>query len=978
MAVRSTLALNGLSVIAFGAVVTPAVAAAPPADTIIGNQAIATYQNAAGETITVESNLVETVVNQVLGVTIEAPTTKEGAPGSLVYVPHVITNTGNGPDQFNLTNRDNPDDDANEEIDFTGNITVYPDANLDGVPDSLTPITQTPSLNPGETFGVVVETNIPANASPNDNGSLDIDVISTNLPPGTTYNATTPAPGTDRVKDDISASTGAIIELTKSMTPSNASIGDTVTVTLTYTNTGLADATNVRIADPLSTELDYTAGSAQWSDTGALVDGGTTTTVDGTNGSGHTIAYVATPGATATDQDQIEAVISSVPAGRSASVTFAATVTSLAEGTIENIATVAINGGTPEDSNPAQVVVDPTIAFTLADSSSTGPSTVAGNVVDDTLSGNDASATDDETAKNNDIVVESGTPAAGGGFDPLPQGAEVSFDLVFTNHSNQTDTINLDADSAGANFPAGTTFRFVDVNGVPLTDSDGDGNPDFVSTVDDENTAGTNEGLTTVRMIADLPNDASSQRAASDTPWDVTVTARSSADPSVFNETTARINAEIIGDTVDLENGVASGPGITQNDVGNGPFVPGTTTPSTIKNANPGDTVSFDLVVENTGSAASSYDLAFSSTNAFGSSATALPSGFQVRFLNSAGVEISNTGLIPTTQTATVKAEIVVPAGATPQDVNIWFQALSPTNGAVDVKLDRIVVQPVTDVSITPDARKQAAPGGVVVLPHTITNNGNQPITEGALTSAGNTDFTSTLFYDANNNGVLDPTDPVVTNINEFDTDPLTAGVQPLTLNPGDSATIFNRVQVPLTAAPGATEVTTVTLSNTLNQGNTTTGTLTDQETTNNAIEDAVTIVDGDVELLKEQAIDATCSGSGSLTFTQGDVNVDPGGCIRYRVTATNTGTADATQVQIKDSIPAFTTHYPNCTTACPATAVVNENDGSTTNLAPANLSAPACGATGQMQATAGTLEPGETSVLQFTVRVDSATAPVC
>ena len=49
-----------------------AYAAAPEAGSVIGNQAVATYTNSAGDTITVTSNTVETVVQQVAGVTLDS------------------------------------------------------------------------------------------------------------------------------------------------------------------------------------------------------------------------------------------------------------------------------------------------------------------------------------------------------------------------------------------------------------------------------------------------------------------------------------------------------------------------------------------------------------------------------------------------------------------------------------------------------------------------------------------------------------------------------------------------------------------------------------------------------------------------------------------------------------------------------------------------------------------------------------------
>ena len=55
--------------------------AAPPAGTTIGNQATATYQDAALNTYTVTSNPVTTVVQQVASLTLTANGVRLAAPG---------------------------------------------------------------------------------------------------------------------------------------------------------------------------------------------------------------------------------------------------------------------------------------------------------------------------------------------------------------------------------------------------------------------------------------------------------------------------------------------------------------------------------------------------------------------------------------------------------------------------------------------------------------------------------------------------------------------------------------------------------------------------------------------------------------------------------------------------------------------------------------------------------------------------------
>ncbi|MEQ9390655.1 MAG: hypothetical protein RLO03_00535 [Balneola sp.] len=75
----------------------------PPASSSIGNQATATYIDNGSNNQSVTSNTVVTTVQQVAGVTITAGATKQVSIGGQVTFSHIITNTGNGTDQFTIT-----------------------------------------------------------------------------------------------------------------------------------------------------------------------------------------------------------------------------------------------------------------------------------------------------------------------------------------------------------------------------------------------------------------------------------------------------------------------------------------------------------------------------------------------------------------------------------------------------------------------------------------------------------------------------------------------------------------------------------------------------------------------------------------------------------------------------------------------------------------------------------------------------------
>src|SRR5262244_1377957 len=97
--------------------------AAPPAGTTIGNQATATYTDAASNSYTVTSNPVTTIVPQVAGLALTAPGNRTAAPGAQAVCPHVVTNNGNGTDTFTLAAANFGGDD----FDLTG-LVLYADA----------------------------------------------------------------------------------------------------------------------------------------------------------------------------------------------------------------------------------------------------------------------------------------------------------------------------------------------------------------------------------------------------------------------------------------------------------------------------------------------------------------------------------------------------------------------------------------------------------------------------------------------------------------------------------------------------------------------------------------------------------------------------------------------------------------------------------------------------------------------------------
>src|ERR1051325_2176479 len=209
------------------------------------------------------------------------------------------------------------------------------------------------------------------------------------------------------------------------------------------------------------------------------------------------------------------------------------------------------------------------------------------------------------------------------------------------------------------------------------------------------------------------------------------------------------------------------------------------------------------------------------------------------------------------------------PAGAQA----IYFQAKSPTSGALDQKHDQVTVNTIHNVTLTPNGSNQIFPGGSVVYTHNLTNNGNvsEPITFTApITSDNQTGWNSVLFQDTNTNGTLDAADVAVSTATTF------------TLTPGQSVVLFVKVTAPSGAAVGAIDTT---LARAGSNG------------TFAPAQNRPTVINAELRLVKSQAIVATCDGVADAAFGQSNITAGavPGSCVIYRITATNAGTANVT-----------------------------------------------------------------------------------
>ena len=133
---------------------------------------------------------------------------------------------------------------------------------------------------------------------------------------------------------------------------------------------------------------------------------------------------------------------------------------------------------------------------------------------------------------------------------------------------------------------------------------------------------------------------------------------------------------------------------------------------------------------------------------------------------------------------------------------------------------------------------------------------------------------------------------------------------------------------------------------------------------------DTTTVISGDLTVDKAQALDAAGDGTPDTAYSTDVITTGavPGACVRYRITVTNTGTAPALNVTVSDTTPAFTV-YDNGDGSTSDTGVASyTTDGGATFTALA--APPADGSGGSLTVNVGTLNPGQTAVLYFGVKI--------
>ncbi len=850
-------------------------AAGTPAGTQIVNQATATYVDQNGVSQTTASNEVITEVSQVCGLTIVPNGTEtspgqlqEAAPGSTVYFSYTLTNTGNGQDTYKLELVNSSSDDFDPD-----SGAVYLDANGNGLVDPGEPQLTTgfgaygsasPTVAADGQIKLIVAYHIPATVT--DGQITKVNLVGQSQ-------ACTSHPVDDDNWNQTTVTEDANVTATKSATPMSVSPGDTITYTISGSNTGNKAAksvvvtydgsshTGILITDVIPAHTSLAAAS--WSGAPASgfalfsTDNGSTwsATAPGDLITVTNIAwFIPDPHSGDTTKED------TLDPGQGYSFTFQVSVaTDAPAGIIPNTATVnwADSTGTDKttDTNEADVAVNGSYSVFV------GPH---GNP--------EASGPTDQ----NDDYTDAGTQAAG---------SWVSFTNTVENAGNVADTLNITMQS----YPTDWQVLLYKSDGItPLADTNGDGIPDV----------GQLKSGTTADFVVKvfIPYGTAADSDGSTTVHDTVVRVTSAGNATKYNETIDRVT-DIVAAGVDLSNN---------------PYNEGTVTNTT----DPGTCTNFPLLVINTGGAPDTFALAVSAglptnwtatfyadSNLDGAADTATPitsigplggAVLTSDVSSSATLSVSNTNYlavgdtvrigstnytitavdtgaktitINTTITASAGtvvgevggaiAEVCVPSNQGPGDTDITFQATSKNDPSKsDTITDRVTVNAVAGVSLNPDRSGTGSPGGTVVYEHTLCNTGNQDdVFDLSYTSDWGWTYT---FTDTSGNTI-----------------------QTVSVAAGSCVELNVTAFIPSDAAVDQLDVATITATG-------------EAHGATDTAQDVTRVVQGLLKLEK----------SVSPTGDQA-----PGTVLTYTTSYKNLGNAAITNVVIYDAVPAYTTY---------------------------------------------------------------------
>ena len=690
--------------------------AATAAGTDIKNLATVTYEDESGNSYLATSNEAIVTVKQIYSATIETDLNVSGAKGQTVYLPHVLTNTGNGADDFTLTfGQDLPAGDSRgaDTADATS-IKVYHDLDNSGDPTPGEPeltsgdlvninggglmnlvvaVGIDPLANVGDTVGVTLEAEAHNGTGSNVDGSVTdvgLDLDSTD----------------DTNADLITVTDDAVINMTKTAThleglgtesdfgvdvdgdPSTNLPVSLIRYTVNVTNTGNTDAKDVVVFDgiPDGTTLVETNATPGYAPTSTLQTSSNDTLI--------TYAANLVDESSSIDLDQ-DGVVDASEADIGPGLDLNNNGSS-ADTTVPGVYAIdKLLGATNTMSMTFHVAYSPdvvegdtaigNVAYSCADLNSDGDFDDAGECNDpDPLTsgpGTTNPTTTPTTSTTGVSVTDTGpeTGTSGGGdtdgsgngiqtVDTGSSGSDVFFYNKIINEGNKVDSFDLA--TVNTSFPTLTGFQYWNADGTgQLVDTNGfngaDSGPVQPATCDnttptiiDGITVNCNEVL--IRVVATLPANAADFTA----PFDATTTATSFNDKTKSGDKIERL-AAITGPTVDIANSpitsVDPDVDLDPADISDG-F--DNTDVATIFDEPLGSTVMVPLYIANEGGSSDSFLLRAEGSYDGAAWLPALPEGWTVVFKHN-GIDTDHDGMVDIAATgALMTATPSIPAGA--------------------------------------------------------------------------------------------------------------------------------------------------------------------------------------------------------------------------------------------------------------------------------------------------------------------------
>jgi uncharacterized repeat protein (TIGR01451 family) len=837
------------------------------------NQASISFEDEAGNSQIITTNIVVLTIRQVYSATLDGDRSFEGIAGTNRTFFHTLHNTGNGSDTYCVSIENLPDDSG----DFSG-IQLIRDINNNGRVDLSDPTIASTAkaystnliLIADEIVHLIVSGDIPESSSLNSTYRLLLSIKAKNGSDSCQNNSVTDIGNNvdkadDTNIDQVIITNQAVLGVSKEsvyQTNGEGITDDTIVYQIAITNSGNRIARDIMITDILPEYTQYQENSIQTASDFV----GTAGIDDGANGTDGQIPFYDS------QLGHIRGEIDILPVDGEIVFTYILTLASNAPGgsQIGNMVTVVgdldENESTDEDavlSNRTEHTIPRTYGIKITD---TG--------INDASNINDGG--DDDGSLNDQQYV-----------DQISQGDIVWFTHQVTNLGNADDTFSLII--SNSTFPESTVFQLYHANhSSPLLDTNSDGHIDTGPMVSGETRS--------IVVGAFLPSDVSMEG-----PSGATITAISSRN-NTFEDTSQLRLGTINGHRVDIANTEFSSG---MHDLQDADPVSQITT---IADYNSKNGVTFDLYIANEGALIDQYQLSVWQDD---SASIPPPDSWTIQFYSLSEEIITSTPPIQSEQTYHCQLHILIPSLYDPGQLSIFIKAFSSVTGVWDIKQDAINISQHIAIRMTPDNESTVSPGGAVEYIHNVQNISNMAVAvqvsvlsqslmshslllpqlfDGSTVSSFKTiqNFTvgqKIVIFDSSANQwtYIELVDDGSGNI-------------AIPLDSQDNLQLKVRVMAPTQLAANSIDIliveasvvgTSVSVSNT----------------------DRTSSSSSQLQITKKGLRDITCSADMTSLdhFISSHFQASPGECIVWQIVAVNTGAEPVCEVRLYDKAPAFT-----------------------------------------------------------------------